>query len=145
GRGRTGMGSFIEDVVATAEPMLGQRLAAALPPEDASVDIDPERMRQVLLNMLQNAAVHGDSASHVVLRAVGEPDAWRFEVADEGGGAPAGDEEAIFEPFYRATPGSAGPGLRLAPVPPVPGAHGGSAGVVNRPGRGVTFWVRVPS
>jgi signal transduction histidine kinase len=141
----TPIAPFLEDVVATAEPMLGQRLDAALPAEDASVDIDPERMRQVLLNLLQNAADHGDAASHVVLRAVGEPDAWRFEVADEGGGVPAGHEEAIFEPFYRATPASSGPGLGLALVRTVAGAHGGSAGVVNRPGRGVTFWVRVPS
>ena len=109
------------------------------------VDIDPERMRQVLLNLLQNAAVHGGGSSRVVLRAVGEPDAWRFEVADEGGGVPAGHEEAMFEPFYRATPASSGPGLGLALVRTVAGAHGGSAGIVNRPGRGVTFWVRVPS
>jgi signal transduction histidine kinase len=141
----TAIAPFLEDVVSTAEPMLGQRLATALPPEDVCVDIDPERMRQVLLNLLQNAAVHGGGSSQVVLRAVGEPDAWRFEVADEGGGVPAGHEEAIFEPFYRATPASSGPGLGLALVRTVAGAHGGSAGVVNRPGRGVTFWVRVPA
>ncbi len=80
----------------------------------------------------------------MVLRAVDEEDAWRFEVADEGGGVPAGHEDAVFEPFYRATPGSAGSGLGLALVRTVAGAHGGSAGIVNRPGRGVTFWVRVP-
>ncbi len=81
----------------------------------------------------------------MVLRTVGEKDAWRFEVADEGGGVPAGHEDAVFEPFYRATPGSTGSGLGLALVRTVAGAHGGSAGIVNRPGRGVTFWVRVPA
>jgi len=141
----TAIAPFLEDVVTTAEPVLGHRLATALPADDASVEIDPERMGQVLLNLLQNAADHGDASSRVVLRAVAEPDAWRFEVADEGGGVPAGHEEAIFEPFYRATPASPGPGLGLALVRTVAGAHGGSAGVVNRPGRGVTFWVRVPA
>jgi signal transduction histidine kinase len=141
----TALAPFIADVAETAGPMLEGRLAAVAPPDDATAEIDPDRMRQVLLNLLQNAAVHGDRSTRVVLQAVAEPDAWRFEVADEGGGVPAGHEEAIFEPFYRATPSTSGPGLGLALVRTVAGAHGGSAGVVNRPGRGVTFWVRVPS
>jgi signal transduction histidine kinase len=141
----TALAPFLDGIAATAGPMLDGRLATTPPPDEATADIDPDRMRQVLLNLLQNAAVHGDGSSRVVLRAVSEPDAWRFEVADEGGGVPAGHEEAIFEPFYRATPASSGPGLGLALVRTVAGAHGGSTGVVNRPGRGVTFWVRVPS
>ena len=141
----TAIAPFLEEVVATAEPMLGR--APRRPrcrPRTARRHRSRARMRQVLLNLLQNAAVHGDGSHGSSLRAVGEEDAWRFEVADEGGGVPAGHEEAIFEPFYRATPASAGPGLGLALVRTVAGAHGGSAGIVNRPGRGVTFWVRVP-
>ena len=79
----------------------------------------------------------------MVLRAIDEEDAWRFEVADEGGGVPA----ATRTPFRAVLPRdaeSAGSGLGLALVRTVAGAHGGSAGIVNRPGRGVTFWVRVP-
>ncbi len=141
----TPLAPFLEEVAASAGPLLGPRLSAVLPPPGIEADIDPARMRQVLLNLLQNAAEHGDRATRVVLRAVDEEDTWRFEVADEGGGVPAGHEDAIFEPFYRATPSSVGSGLGLALVRTVAGAHGGSAGIVNRPGRGVTFWVRVPA
>jgi signal transduction histidine kinase len=141
----TALAPFLEEVATSASPMLGGRLSAALPPAGQQADIDPARMRQVLLNLLQNAAEHGNRSTRVILRAIDEQDAWRFEVADEGGGVPAGHEDAIFEPFYRATPSSAGSGLGLALVRTVAGAHGGSAGIVNRPGRGVTFWVRVPA
>ena len=126
--------------------MLGQRLATALPPEDVCVDIDPERMRQVLLNLLQNAAVHGGGSSRVVLRAVGEPDAWRFEVADEGGGVPAGprggDLRAVLPRHAGQLADRASASRWCAPWPAPTAAP---PGVVNRPGRGVTFWVRVPA
>jgi signal transduction histidine kinase len=141
----TALGPFLEEVVTSAGPLLDGRLSALLPPAGIQADIDPARMRQVLLNLLQNAAEHGDTSTRVILRAIEEHDAWRFEVADEGGGVPAGHEDAIFEPFYRAATGGAGSGLGLALVRTVAGAHGGSAGIVNRPGRGVTFWVRVPA
>ena len=58
---------------------------------------------------------------------------------------PAGHEEAVFEPFHRGGMADGdGGGLGLALVRTVAEAHGGSAGIDNRPGRGVTFWVRVP-
>jgi signal transduction histidine kinase len=141
----TAIGPFLEEVATLASPMLGDRFSATMPPPGVQAELDPDRMRQVLLNLLQNAAEHADHAGRVVLRVIDEPDAWRFEVADEGGGVPAGHEDAIFEPFYRATSHGAGSGLGLALVRTVAGAHGGSAGIVNRPGRGVTFWVRVPA
>lgn len=141
----TAIGPFLEGVVTSAGPILGLRLSTTPPAADARVDIDPDRMGQVLLSLLQNAAGHGDGFAPVTLRVVDEPTAWRFEVADEGGGVPAGHEDAVFEPFYRATAGGAGSGLGLALVRTVAGAHGGSAGIVNRPGRGVTFWVRIPA
>jgi signal transduction histidine kinase len=78
------------------------------------------------------------SAAHV-------PGGWRFEVADEGGGVPAGHEEAVFEPFYRAASVPGRPGLGLALVRSVAEAHGGSTGILNRPGVGATFWLRVPA
>ena len=67
-----------------------------------------------------------------------------FEVADEGGGLPPGDEEIVFEPFVTGSSPTAGTGLGLAIVRGIANAHGGESGVRNRPGRGATFWIRIP-
>jgi signal transduction histidine kinase len=108
------------------------------------VDADPQRLTQAVLNLLHNAALHTRPGSPVTLRVQEEPAAWRFEVADEGGGLPRGEEEVVFQPFHRATSLGPGSGLGLAIVRTIAEAHGGSAGVDNRSGEGATFWLRVP-
>jgi signal transduction histidine kinase len=85
----------------------------------------------------------------VYLRATAGPLSWLFEVADEGGGLAPGDEEIVFEPFVTgsSTTGlstTGGTGLGLAIVRGIANAHGGESGVMNRPGRGATFWIRIP-
>jgi signal transduction histidine kinase len=80
----------------------------------------------------------------VELRLARRPGAWRIEVADSGGGIPAGEEERLFRPFNRGRTRSPGSGLGLAIVRGIAEAHGGSAGVDNRPGDGATFWIEVP-
>jgi signal transduction histidine kinase len=135
--------ALLASVAREAEPLLGARLRAAAPPSGTLTRVDPDRISQALLSMLRNAAVHGADAP-VNLRFVEDGDSHRFEVADEGAGVPAGHEEAVFEPFHRGNGDGEGAGLGLALVRTVAEAHGGSAGIDNRPGRGVTFWVRVP-
>jgi signal transduction histidine kinase len=124
--------------------MLDGRLTVVAP-ADAVARLDATWVERALLQMLDNAAIHASRPAPVELRAVQAGRDWRFEVADEGGGVPAGHEEAVFEPFYRAGAGPGGPGLGLALVRSVAEAHGGSTGILNRPGVGVTFWLRVPA
>ena len=78
------------------------------------------------------------------LRVRAEPAWWRFEVADEGGGLPPGEEQFVFEPFRTASPRTGRTGLGLSIVRGIARAHGGESGVVNRPGHGATFWIRIP-
>jgi len=134
----------VSAITTKAEPFLGDRLHVAGPPPTSLAALDRDRIVEALLRLLQNTADHGSGTRPVAFRAVEEDRAILFEVVDEGGGVPAGHEEAIFEPFYRAHARLDGVGLGLALVRTVAEAHGGSAGVVNRPGAGVTFWVRVP-
>jgi signal transduction histidine kinase len=95
------------------------------------------------VNLLQNTADHANGDGPVCLRARAGPSSWRFEVADDGGGLPAGDEQVVFEPFSTGSaPG--GTGLGLSIVRGIARAHGGEAGIVNRPGHGATFWIRIP-
>jgi signal transduction histidine kinase len=137
---------FLRRVGDRARVLLDDRLEVALLPAGAVARLDETWVERALLHMLDNAAIHGRCSSPVKLSAANVSGGWRFEVADEGGGVPAGHEEAVFEPFYRAAGSVPGrPGLGLALVRSVAEAHGGSTGILNRPGVGATFWLRVPA
>jgi signal transduction histidine kinase len=135
---------FLAEVAAKAAPLLNGRLRITPMTEDEVLQGDPQRLTQALINLLQNAAVHGDNGSPVVLSVIEEGDGWRFEVADEGGGIALEPAERVFQPFSRGRTRAPGSGLGLAIVRTIAEAHGGAAGVVNRPGEGATFWIRVP-
>jgi len=135
---------FVSGVVTMAEPILGDRLAVHAETTGATLKADPQRLTQALLNLLQNAARHAQGGGPVRFFVRAEPAGWRFEVADEGGGLPLGEERFVFEPFRTASPRTGRTGLGLAIVQGVARAHGGEAGVMNRPGRGATFWIRIP-
>jgi signal transduction histidine kinase len=135
--------SFLGSIAAKAKSILGDRVRVDSGISGAALKADPQRLTQALLNLLQNAADHAKGDEPVCLRVRAEPASWRFEVADCGGGLPPGDEQVVFEPFSTgSSPG--GMGLGLSIVRGIAGAHGGDADVVNRPGRGATFWIRIP-
>jgi signal transduction histidine kinase len=139
------VGRFLGHVGDRAAGLLDGRLTIVAAPDDAIARLDATWVERALIHMLDNAAVHANRTAPVELRAVQAGRDWRFEVADQGGGVPAGHEDAVFEPFYRAGGGPGGPGLGLALVRSVAEAHGGSTGILNRPGVGATFWLRVPA
>jgi signal transduction histidine kinase len=136
--------AFVSSIVTMAEPILGDRLRVDCQPRGATIRADPQRLTQALLNLLQNAAGHARGDGPVRLRVLAEPGSWRFEVADNGGGLPPGEEQLVFEPFRTASPRTGRTGLGLSIVRGIARAHGGESGVVNRPGRGATFWIRIP-
>jgi signal transduction histidine kinase len=135
--------SFLHDMMAKAQAILGDRVRVVSGVGGATLRADPQRLTQALVNLLQNAADHAQGDGPVCLRVQAGPASWRFEVADDGGGLPPGDEQVVFEPFSTgSSPG--GTGLGLSIVRGIARAHGGDAGAVNRPGHGVTFWIRIP-
>ncbi len=113
--------------------------------ESFEVDGDPDRLRQVLLNLLENArrAVHGRSFQRVWVRL--EPG--RLTVEDNGVGIPPGEDERIFERFYRVDPvrsrDEGGSGLGLAICKRLVTAHGGTIRAESQPGR-TRFVVELP-
>jgi signal transduction histidine kinase len=135
---------FLADIAAKAEPLLNGRLCVIPARHGSSLEGDPQRLTQALINLLQNAAVHGQNGCPVVLCVREEAEGWRFEVMDEGGGITLDPPERVFEPFSRGGTRHTGRGLGLAIVRTIAEAHGGAAGVRNRPGVGATFWLRVP-
>lgn len=134
---------LLTGVARKVSPFLDGRLRVRQGPEGARMDADPHRLEQALVNLLHNAAVHTPDGTPVELRLVARRRAWRFEVADRGPGLVPGDEEQVFRQFWHG-PKSKGSGLGLSVVRSIARAHGGDAGVVNRPGEGATFWLSIP-
>jgi signal transduction histidine kinase len=135
---------FVGDVSAKMAPLLNGRLETVDVSPGAVVRADPQRLAQALVNLLTNAALHGAGEGPVHLALVEEGSHWRFDVSDTGGGLAAGDDEHVFEPFWRGRTSAPGSGLGLPIVRRVAEAHGGTAGVENRPGVGARFWLTIP-
>jgi signal transduction histidine kinase len=135
---------FVSGIAKRAETLLGDRLRVESEVTGQTLRADPQRLTQALLNLLRNAAEHARGGRPVLFRVRAEPSSWRFEVADEGGGLAPGDEQVVFEPFRTGSSGTGGTGLGLSIVRGIADAHGGQADVINRPGRGATFWIRIP-
>ncbi|MFV3131593.1 ATP-binding protein [Niveispirillum sp. KHB5.9] len=94
-----------------------------------TIRADPRRLRQALVNLLENAAAHGTRLAVIAERAAG---AVRIMVCDDGPGVPADISDRLFQPFVSRRPG--GTGLGLAIVARIMEAHGGSPSLVTRPG-----------
>jgi signal transduction histidine kinase len=139
------LGPLFADLSAVMEVLLaGHDVAfeSAIAPECGHVSADPDRLKQIVSNLLVNAVKFTERGS-IALRAEALPDGrMAITVADTGIGIPAGDQRVIFEPFRQAhdrqrrAPG-AGIGLsissRLATL------MGGTLGVESAPGRGSIF------
>jgi signal transduction histidine kinase len=101
---------------------------------------DPERIRQALQNLVENALRHGKGA--VTLRALDVPGGVVLEVSDEGRDLPVEFAPLAFEPFARTDRTRDGAGLGLAIVAAIVAAHGGSADIDAPP---TTARLRLPS
>jgi signal transduction histidine kinase len=112
------------------------------------VDADPDRVRQAVQNLVENALRHTPQGGtvRVVVRAMA--DAVHCLVADTGVGISPDDLPHVFEYFYRADPSrdrrSGGTGLGLAIVKSLIEAHGGKVTVESQPGRGSAFDLTLP-
>ena len=105
---------------------------------------DPDRLRQALDNMVENALRHGAGAVRLGARAAG--DRVEVHVRDEGDGFAPGFLPRAFDRFARGGgERRAGSGLGLAIVAAVAAAHGGSAHAENSPDGGADVWIALPS
>jgi len=108
---------------------------------EVQVDADPERLTQILINLVANA-IKATDAGNILLMGAAERGGCKLEVADTGRGISEADLPLIFERFYRK--GSDGLGLGLPIVRELVEAHGGTVEVASRPGEGSTFTVWLP-
>jgi two-component system sensor histidine kinase KdpD len=141
----------LEELVGAALARLGGRLrdhpvTTRLPSDLPLVPLDGVLVEQVLINLLDNAVKHTPPGTPVEVSAsVGSREA-RIEVADRGPGVPPGDEDRVFDKFYRGAPARPGPGvgLGLTICRGIVEAHGGRITAENRAGGGVAFVVTLP-
>ncbi len=140
----------LEEVIGAALSRLGQRLAGrrvrTRVPEDLPlVAIDDVLIEQVLINLLDNALKYTPTTSPIDIVATAMDGTVTVEVADRGPGLPPGEEDKVFEKFYRAGPaGERGAGLGLAICQGIVRAHGGRIWAQNLPEGGVAFLFTLP-
>ena len=107
------------------------------------VDVDPQRLHQVLANLVSNSVNHLDRGGLVAVRARQDPEAVVIEVSDTGPGIPEDQLEHIFERFVKASD-SAGSGLGLSIARDLVEAHGGTITAGNQTQGGAVFTIRLP-
>jgi two-component system phosphate regulon sensor histidine kinase PhoR len=123
-------------------------LAVEHSPAEVTVDADPERLRQVIANLIDNAIKYSPGGGLVELRVSETDGVGVIEVTDHGLGIPLHEQQRIFEKFYRLDPsmtlGVGGSGLGLYISRELVQQMGGQLSVNSRVGVGSTFTVTLP-
>jgi signal transduction histidine kinase len=150
----TDLADLLSSVVSSFEPQAeagGQDLKLEVFSDLPSVDVDPQRIRQVVANLVSNALRHSLEAQdsggkgQVTVSAASELDTVEVSVVDNGPGIPPEDLPHVFDRFWqgdRARVGSSGLGLAIAQE--LVRAHGGHIWAESTPGQGAEFSFVVP-
>jgi two-component system sensor histidine kinase KdpD len=116
-----------------------------LPADLPLVPIDAVLIEQVLINILDNAATYTPAGSSIDISAATTGSEVAVTIADRGPGFAPGDEERVFEKFYRGPAvGGSGVGLGLAICRAIVHVHGGTISAQRRPGGGAAFRFTLP-
>jgi signal transduction histidine kinase len=113
------------------------------PAEIVTVDVDPLRIRQVLMNLLSNGIAHAGAGTSVTATARPESNSLVVRVSDTGPGIPPEELPKIFDRFYKRS-GSHGSGLGLTIARGLVRAHGGTITAQSRLGEGTTLTFTLP-
>lgn len=141
----------LEEIVGAAltrlESLLGTRpVAINLPRDLPLIAVDDVLLEQVFINLLENAHKYTPPESEIQIQAVVLDKHVVIEVADRGPGVTPGDEQRIFEKFYRGNMEEVrGAGLGLPICRAIVAAHGGRIEAMNRPGGGAVFQIHLPT
>ena len=141
------LGELVRDSVAAAEVSSDEvALRADVQDPLPAVRGDAERLRQVLMNLLDNAIKYSPAGDEVHVRAYAENGRARIDVRDRGPGIAREDQRLIFEKFGRVTTGNTRPGtgLGLFIARSIAEAHGGTLEVASAPERGAVFTLELP-
>jgi signal transduction histidine kinase len=139
---------LVADAVASLEPVAAKRsirLVTAGATHPVPCVTDPQRVRQILINLLSNAVRHSPSEEAVTVSLMADDARLRFEVADKGPGIPQSEMARIFEAFARGgSTDERGTGLGLTLSRQLAVLLGGDLKVASQPGAGATFVLDLP-
>ena len=143
-------GALVEEVQALTEPLAlakGLEFVCSIPAEPNLMASDPRKVRQILVNLVGNAAKFTQQGRiDLAMEEIGNTVV--FRVADTGPGIPADHLETIFEPFYQVAGGmtrkAEGTGLGLSVTRRLARLLGGDVSVESEPEQGSTFVVQLP-
>jgi len=138
----------MEDIASTVRPLAQERgNALTIDCDDVAIETDPTRLKQVLVNLVANAARFTKNG-RIFIDARRDGDAVVFRVRDTGIGMTAEELGRVFDPFVQAdgttTRKFGGTGLGLAIAREFTELMGGSLAAESEPGTGSEFRVRVP-
>jgi signal transduction histidine kinase len=130
--------------LAQGRHMLAMEIGEDLP----RLEADADALTQALLNLLSNAIKFSGEGTRIDLRVFLDGEDVALQVEDRGRGISPGDQQTIFQDFFRTADaereGIPGTGLGLPLVAHVAEAHGGRVEVVSEVGKGSTFTLRIP-
>jgi signal transduction histidine kinase len=141
------LAGFLEDLRRDL-PLLGDRDYRLNGPSTGVLEADPQRLAQVLRNLVRNAISVTDAGDPIAVTATPHDGRLEFAVADRGPGIPVEELEQVFDRFHRTDAGRdrrrGGTGLGLAIARALVEAHGGRIWAESVPGAGATFRFDLP-
>jgi PAS domain S-box-containing protein len=143
----TNIGEVLEEAVAEGSaPALtnGHRFVVDLDQDVPAVRADPDKLRQVVGQLVENAVKYSPAGAVVRVEARARPDTVEVTVADEGSGIPESELDRIFDKFYRGDETQPGTGLGLFIAQGLVSAMGGTIWVRSEEGGGSRFTFALP-
>jgi signal transduction histidine kinase len=143
--------ALLKDVVDCFQPLAEARQVSVQlsSPAGITATVDGAAIRQIVLNLLDNAVKYGPSGQSVRVNLGLENGSAVITVEDQGPGIPAGAREKVWQPYWRLPrereSAVAGSGIGLAVVKELVNAHGGSVSVTDGAAGGARFEVRLPA
>jgi two-component system sensor histidine kinase BaeS len=135
---------FLSTIASRFERIVADKKAVLLLdcPDSLYINADPDRLSQIMINLLSNSCKAVSSGGRVALIASSEGDLICLEVSDNGCGIPDEELPYIFERFYKGKNG--GLGIGLAIVQELVAAHDGTVSARSYSGSGTSFCVKLP-
>ena len=111
---------------------------------DEPITGDPERLKQVFCNVLDNAAKHGGSGKRIVVHLTQEDGTYIITIRDFGPGIPEAELPYVKQKFYKGSSRARGSGIGLAVCDEIVHLHGGQFDIGNAAGGGTVVTIRLP-